>query len=162
MTDLPVPSQPDLVLHMPCGCPYPKIGDHRPCEHGNNAYDDDVPSQPDRPRDCHWPDCKDSGACDFRGHRCAPSQPDRDTAFTAWSADLPFTWGFEETAFAAGWDAATRAERERIRQLAIDKGATFYASNVVVDGRTFGRYEAVPFADLLGGDTHQHDPPQTP
>src|SRR5215469_14234514 len=112
MTDLPVPSQPDLVLHMPCGCPYPKIGDHRPCEHGNNAYDDDVPSQPDRPRDCHWPDCKDSGACDFRGHRCAPSQPDRDTAFTAWSADLPFTWGFEETAFAAGWDAATRAERE--------------------------------------------------
>jgi len=84
-------------------------------------------------------------------------QPDRDTAFTAWFDEHPSgPWpgthrGLAET-FAAGWDAATQAERERIRQLAIDKGATFYASNVVVDGRTFGRYEAVPFADLLGGD----------
>jgi len=80
------------VLHMPCGCPYPKIGDHRPCEHGNNAYDDGV-----------------------------PSQPDRDTAYAAWRdstrADLrifPSIEGVAREAHAAGWDAATQAERQRI------------------------------------------------
>lgn len=31
MTETPVP--------MPCGCPYPKIGDHRPCPHGDADID---------------------------------------------------------------------------------------------------------------------------
>jgi hypothetical protein len=25
----------DTPIHMPCGCPYPKIGDHTPCVHGD-------------------------------------------------------------------------------------------------------------------------------
>jgi hypothetical protein len=25
-------------VHMPCGCPYPPIGDHRPCVHGDCGH----------------------------------------------------------------------------------------------------------------------------
>jgi len=28
------------TLHMPCGCPYPAIGDHTPCVHGNTGAAD--------------------------------------------------------------------------------------------------------------------------
>ena len=36
----------DRVIHMPCGCPYPKLGDHRPCEHGYPGDDDAMPDRP--------------------------------------------------------------------------------------------------------------------
>ena len=115
----------------------------------------DVPSQPDR--DCHWPDCKDSGACDFRGHRCAPSQPDRDTAFTAWwesrqrrVRNSPFSGDTE--AFAAGWDAATRAERERLTKLIL---RLYYAHGTDMTKIRDPEYYAAlnDVFPLLGGDT---------
>lgn len=31
----PVPAG---TVHMPCGCPYPPVGDHRPCEHGDCGH----------------------------------------------------------------------------------------------------------------------------
>ncbi|HEX7994036.1 MAG TPA: hypothetical protein VF506_08950 [Streptosporangiaceae bacterium] len=34
---------PPETIHMPCGCPYPKLFDHQPCEHGNigsQCYED--------------------------------------------------------------------------------------------------------------------------
>jgi len=85
------------------------------------------------------------------------SQPDRDTAcgaaFVAW---------WEETgapardrrwpAFAAGWDAATQAERERIRQLASDKHAVVFTWTSGHGRTTLDAVHSTPFADLLGGD----------
>jgi len=88
-------------------------------------------------------------------------QPDRDTAFTAWAADLPFTWGFEETAFAAGWDAATRAEQERILSAPLDQFGRTILSHVAAQAGDHGDtdrwdrgYRAAmrDVADLLGDD----------
>jgi hypothetical protein len=36
----PTPFRLPADIHMPCGCPYPKLGDHRPCEHGYPGDDD--------------------------------------------------------------------------------------------------------------------------
>jgi len=170
-----------------------------------------------------------------------PSQPDRHTAFTAWIDSMradPRYDASSPAAFAAGWDAATRAERERTTEhvvrefyngckpiigepsaalwlklvgeefteladamlaedrtmiadacadlvyatigIAVALGIPFDAvfaevhrSNMTKllppvalrdDGKIVKgpRFEPPRIADLLGGDTHQHDPPQTP
>ena len=87
-------------------------------------------------------------------------QPDRDTAFTAWFDEHPSgPWpgthrGLAET-FAAGWDAATRAEQQRwlsaIQQLHSGTGenGTEFCDH---DGFVWPCRTTRIVADLLGGD----------
>ena len=88
-----------------------------------------------------------------------PSQPDRDTAFTAWwagrlpSAHVALRDTLAGAAFAAGWDAATRAERERIA-----KGVREHMDQCPDGCMDLGWLDdilrgAINGAALLGGDT---------
>jgi len=95
-----------------------------------------------------------------------PSQPDRDTAFTAWVQQGGNTVMLTDRlttvarkAHAAGWDAATRAQRERIRPVLADAielaaEAIPYAGDYFRDKwqLDFRLEELKNQADLLRGD----------